>query len=144
MICLMIRKASVPESSGEISHDETIRSSLALLTASIPNATAPKPAIAPTIECVVETGQPSREATISQVPAAVSEASIPNFSVSSDAVVMAGSRIPPRIVFVTCPPTSHAPRNSKMAATITACTSVNAREPTDVPMAFATSFAPIA
>ena len=56
---------------------------------------------------------------------------------------ISGSTIPFRIVDVTSPPAKKAPRNSKMAAIITACLSVRALEPTDVPMALATSFAPM-
>ncbi len=54
-----------------------------------------------------------------------------------------GSRIPFRIVSVTCPPTSTAPANSKIPATMMAPPRVRAPEPTDVPMALATSFAPM-
>ena len=46
-------------------------------TASIPIPTAAKPTIAPTIEWVVDTGQPLREATSNQVPAASNDASMP-------------------------------------------------------------------
>jgi hypothetical protein len=38
---------------------------------------APKPTIAPAIECVVDTGQPREEAIISQNPAANNDANIP-------------------------------------------------------------------
>ena len=48
-----------------------------------------------------------------------------------------------RIVFVTCPPARNAPANSKMAAIIIACLTLIAPDPTDVPIAFATSLAPI-
>ena len=51
--------------------------------------------------------------------------------------------MPLRIVDVTCPPARKAPVNSKIAAMITACFIVNALEPTEVAIAFATSFAPI-
>ena len=97
--------ASVPESRGETTQDAVIRPTLAHSTASQPSATAPNPAMAPTIECVVDTGQPRRDAMMSQVPAAVRAASIPAISTSGRSATTAGSRIPPRIVFVTCPPT---------------------------------------
>ena len=51
--------------------------------------------------------------------------------------------IPLRIVLVTCPPATAAPRNSKMAAIMIAVLTVIAPEPTDVPMTLATSLAPI-
>ncbi len=52
-------------------------------------------------------------------------------------------KIPFLTVFVTASPAKNAPANSNIAAIITACFRVSAREPTEVPMAFATSFAPI-
>ena len=47
------------------------------------------------------------------------------------------------IVEVTSPPARKAPRNSNTAAIITACFKVRALLPTEVPIAFATSLAPI-
>ena len=47
------------------------------------------------------------------------------------------------IVEVTSPPARKAPRNSNIAAMITACFRVRALLPTDVPIALATSLAPI-
>ena len=47
------------------------------------------------------------------------------------------------IVEVTSPPARKAPRNSNIAAMITACLRVRALLPTDVPIALATSLAPI-
>ena len=52
-------------------------------------------------------------------------------------------KIPFLTVFVTASPAKNAPANSNIAAIITACFNVNAREPTEVPIAFATSLAPI-
>ena len=46
------------------------------------------------------------------------------------------------IVEVTSPPASQAPANSNIIAIIMACLIVIALAPTEVPMAFATSFAP--
>ena len=46
-------------------------------TASKPIPTAAKPTVAPTIECVVDTGQPFRDAINNHVPAASNAASIP-------------------------------------------------------------------
>ena len=48
-----------------------------------------------------------------------------------------------RTVSVTASPAKKAPTNSKIAAMITACLSVRAREPTEVPIALATSLAPM-
>ena len=48
-----------------------------------------------------------------------------------------------RTVSVTASPAKNAPANSNTAAMMTACFRVSAREPTLVPMAFATSFAPM-
>ncbi len=55
----------------------------------------------------------------------------------------AGSMIPLRMVLVTVPPAMKAPANSKMAAIRIACLTVMAPEPTEVPMALATSLAPM-
>ena len=54
-----------------------------------------------------------------------------------------GSTIPFLIVEVTSPPARYAPRNSKIAAINIACLNVIALLPTDVPIALATSLAPI-
>ena len=58
-------------------------------------------------------------------------------------IYRSGSTIPFLIVEVTSPPARYAPRNSKIAAINIACLNVIALLPTDVPIAFATSFAPI-
>ncbi len=50
--------------------------------------------------------------------------------------------MPLRIVLVTSPPARKAPENSKITAMMIACLIVIAREPTEVPMALATSLAP--
>ena len=112
-------------------------------TASTPTPTAPNPTIAPTIECVVETGQPREDAINSQVAAAKSEASIPYTSNSGLDTNDPESRMPFRTVAVTSPPARTAPANSNIIAITTACLNVIAPEPTDVPIAFATSLAPI-
>jgi hypothetical protein len=49
----------------------------------------------------------------------------------------------PAMVLVTCPPSSRAPRNSKMAAITTADHSLRVLEPTLVPNELATSLAPV-
>ena len=58
-------------------------------------------------------------------------------------MTVVGSIIPLRIVLVTCPPARKAPANSKIAAIMIACLTLNAPDQTEVPIAFATSFAPI-
>ena len=47
------------------------------------------------------------------------------------------------IVVVTEAPAKYAPKNSKIAAMTNACVRVRALLPTEVPIAFATSLAPI-
>ena len=51
--------------------------------------------------------------------------------------------IPLLIVSATSPPAKYAPANSNTIAMIIACLTVIVPEPTEVPMAFETSFAPI-
>ena len=51
--------------------------------------------------------------------------------------------MPLRTVAVTSPPANTAPANSKITAIMTACLNVIAPEPTEVPIALATSLAPI-
>ena len=113
-------------------------------TASIPMATTANPMIAPTIECVVDTGQPNREATVSQAAAARSADNMPMTSTSGSCWRDSASMMPLRIVEVTSPPARNAPRNSKTPAIRMAPPTVRAPAPTDVPIEFATSLAPIA
>ena len=54
-----------------------------------------------------------------------------------------GLMMPLRMVLVTEPPANITPKVSKIAAAINACFRVNALEPTEVPMALATSLAPM-
>ncbi len=105
--------------------------------------TIPKPTTAPTMVWVVETGQPRREANISQTPAASRLASMPYTRISGESRMDAGSMMPLRMVFVTWPPARNAPANSKIAAMTIAWRTVMAPDPTDVPIALATSLAPI-
>ena len=77
-----IKKAIVPDIKGDTTQLETIEPTLDQLTASTLIPTAAKPTIAPTIECVVDTGQPLEEAINNQVPAASNAANIPNTSKS--------------------------------------------------------------
>ena len=122
----------------------TICATFPQATASTPSPTTPKPTIAPTIACVVETGRPKRDATISSVPAEASAASIPYRTSSGFCSTRTASSIPLRTVLVTWPPARKAPVNSSRPATRTAPVMVSAPDPTLVPIAFATSFAPIA
>ena len=67
----------VPAMTGDTTQLATIVLTLDQFTASVETPTAAKPTIAPTIECVVDTGQPLKLAIINQVPAASSAESIP-------------------------------------------------------------------
>ena len=55
----------------------TMEPTLLQFTASTPTPTAAKPTMAPTMEWVVDTGQPKCEAPSSHTPAANSDASMP-------------------------------------------------------------------
>ena len=68
---------------------------------------------------------------------------IPIIKIFSFPEYKSGSTIPFRIVEVTSPPAKYAPRNSNIAAINIACVNVIALLPTDVPIALATSFAPM-
>lgn len=48
---------------GEMTHDEDTLANELQKTAPTPPYASPNPTIAPTIQCVVETGQPKKEAT---------------------------------------------------------------------------------
>ena len=101
------------------------------------------------MECVVDTGSPNRVAIVSQTAAAIIAAmkayirSLANALVIKSVFSKSTDRMPLRTVSVTASPAKKAPQNSKIAAMITACLRVRARLPTEVPIAFATSFAPI-
>ena len=101
------------------------------------------------IECVVDTGSPNRVAIVSQTAAAIIAAmkayirSLANASVTKAVSSKSTERIPLRTVSVTASPAKKAPQNSNIAAIITACFRVKARLPTEVPIAFATSLAPM-
>ena len=95
---------------------------------------------------VVETGSPSLVAIVSQTAAAIiaaMNAYIRSLANSLVTVSKSTERMPLRTVSVTASPAKNAPANSNTAATITACFNVNAREPTEVPIALATSLAPM-
>ena len=139
----MSAKAIEPARSGDTTQLAAICPTLPHATASTEIPTAAKPTMAPTMECVVETGHPLMLAIRSHVAAASSADSMPNTSNSGVSVSTAGSMIPLRFVEVTSPPARYTPANSKIAAMMMACFNVRALEPTEVPMAFATSFAPI-
>ena len=98
------------------------------------------------MEWVVETGSPILVAIVNQVAAAIIAAINPNaksFENASSTTSKSTDRMPFLTVSVTASPAKNAPQNSKIAAIITACFRVKALEPTDVPIALATSFAPI-
>ena len=64
------QKEMIPASIGVTTQLATMGPTPPQCTASIDTPTAAKPMTAPTMVCVVDTGQPRVEATISQVPAA--------------------------------------------------------------------------
>jgi hypothetical protein len=103
----------------------------------------PKPITAPTMLCVVDTGHPAYVAMFSQSAAAIRQQVIPMAITMGSPPSASISTMPLRMVFVTVPPASMAPPNSKIAATIIAPRRVSAPEPTEVPMALATSLAPM-
>ena len=79
----------------------------------------------------------------SQVPAASRADIIPKTNRSGLPSNNNGSRIPFRTVDVTSPPAKNAPENSNIHAIKIAVLNVIAPDPTEVPIALATSFAPI-
>ena len=72
------------------------------------------------------------DATRSQMATAKMTQVMPYMSRPGLSVKQPSSAMPPRIVLETCEPSVTAPRNSKMAASITACLIVRALEPTEV------------
>ena len=80
-----------PPTTGEMTQLAAICPIFAHLTASTPIPAMPKPTKAPTIECVVETGQPFNEATNSQMAAASKAAIMPNISISGWFAIGEGS-----------------------------------------------------
>lgn len=100
----------------------------------------PPPTIPPTIECVVDTGNPFLVAKNSH-KLALNKADIITATNCIAGILSAGKLIIPlRIVLVTSAPAKIAPLNSKIAAIISACLIVKVFAPTLVPKAFATSF----
>ncbi|MNJ62373.1 hypothetical protein D3C77_582130 [compost metagenome] len=95
-------KATSPERNGVITQLATIGPIAPHCTASIEMPTAAKPITAPTIECVVDTGQPREVAISSQVPAASSADIMP--STIRSGVMISASTMPFLIVSVTSPP----------------------------------------
>ena len=139
---LKMAKEMVPAITGETTQLATMVLTLPQFTASLETPTAAKPTMAPTMLCVVDTGQPIKLASISQVPAAKSAESIPNTKRSGLSANTPESTMPLRMVEVTSPPAKYAPANSNTMAIKMACLIVRALEPTEVPIALATSFAP--
>jgi len=111
-------------------------------TALIPAATQLKPAIAPTTAWEEETGKPRLVAICSHKPQAISTDTIPIKNTCGLAANTCAFTTPVARVSETPCPNSTAPENSSMPATIIACRSVSAFEPTDVPIELATSLAP--
>ena len=151
LITLKIIKAMRPPAKGEINQLATICPILPQLTELKPAATIPKPATAPTMECVVDTGIPAQVAKLSQMAAERRAADMPmTRSAAASPSIMpgkearaAGSTMPLRIVSVTWEPTRTAPANSQIPAAITAFFTERAPEPTASAMELATSLAPM-
>lgn len=85
----------------------------------------------------------ARAQTCNQVPAAAREDRRPAKSRVLFSWNTLAMMIPFCIVLVTCVPISRAPENSSTAAVSTAWRMVRAPEPTEVPIALATSLAPM-
>lgn len=73
----MMRSAATPPRMGETIQLATICPIMSQCTESMPMPAMAKPTMAPTMEWVVETGQPRAEASMSQMPAASRAASMP-------------------------------------------------------------------
>merc|ERR1719206_219312 len=112
-------------------------------TAEEPLAQMAKPAMAPTMLCVVLTGREYFEASASQMADEHSAQNMPNIRMSSSPRNASLSTMPLRTVEVTVPPSPTAPTNSKMPAITVACLRLMARAPTEVEKALATSLAPM-
>ena len=130
------RNAITPARTGVTTQLAAIVATSHQWTASKPIATTAKPMMAPTIECVVDTGQPNLEATVSQIAAARRADSMPMTSRFGSCSRASASMMPLRIVEVTSPPARNAPRNSNTPAIRMATPTVMAPEPTDVPIEF--------
>ncbi len=98
------QKEMVPASRGDTTQLATMVPTLFQATASMEMPTAAKPTMAPTMEWVVDTGQPRILAINSQVPAARRADSIPKTRRSGFSAMMTGSTMPLRMVEVTSPP----------------------------------------
>ena len=144
-----VPNARSPPISGLATHDMTTSWVFSQLISSVScwtSRTSPTPMIPPIMLWVVETGSPSLVAVVSHIAAAIMAAMNPyirSLAKSFVTVSKSTTSIPFRTVSVTASPAKKAPQNSKTAAIITACFRVRAFEPTDVPIAFATSFAPM-
>src|SRR5699024_9104721 len=128
---------------GESTQPPTMFQILLHCTASTPIPTAANPIMAPITVWVVDTGQPLAEAMVSQTAVPRRVESMPYTSKCGVFSSTLLSTMPDLTVWVTSPPAKYAPKNSKIMATIMACLIVNTPEPTEVPMALATSLAPM-
>ena len=72
-----MRNARTPPISGDVNQLAAMKPIEPQFTLLTPTETHPKPAIAPTIECVVETGQPRNAAMWIQSAAEISAAKVP-------------------------------------------------------------------
>jgi len=143
MMALKITNPSTRPARGEMNQLSTIWPIFPQYTDPNPATATPKPATAPTMACDVETGMPNHVARWRQSAAESSALAMPRHSTSGSEASAMGSTMPLRIVFVTSEPTSTAPANSQMPATITAWRRLMDPEPTTGPIELATSLAPM-
>ena len=131
----------VAAKNGEMIQDRTMPPIFSQLTTLGPPATRPNPVIAPTMECVDDTGSEVSVAMSTQAAAANRAANMPIIS-SFGSVMASGLMIPLLMVAVTCEPRTTAPTKFRIPAMNTAWRTVMARAPTAEAMEFATSLAP--
>jgi len=94
----------VPASNGDTTQLAAIEPTFGHSTTSKPIPIEAKPTMAPTMECVVETGQPKYDEISNQVPADRRADIIPKTKRSGLEATTPESMIPFRIVDVTSPP----------------------------------------
>ena len=127
---------------GETIQLMTTAKSLPKLMTENPPAMMPNPIMAPTIECVVETGRDFQVAKLTH-SAAASRADKAPIRAIWGSVIMSVETIPLRIVLVTWEPIKVAPKIFKMPARNMAWRIVIALAPTAGAMELATSLAPM-
>ena len=118
-IILNIAKAKTRLKTGEITQLRTTAASWDQLMTVKPPAMIPNPIMAPTIECVVETGNDFQVAKPTQRAAASRAESAPIRATCGSAIISVDT-IPLRMVLVTCDPMKTAPTTFKIPAIKTA------------------------